>query len=88
MWKQAKKIHADIGSLESNPYVVGNTLIDMYANCGSLAEAREVFDKLPVLDESHGMTNRICHLGQEAVSCFEQIQLDGISLDAVTFVCS
>ncbi|KAH7447447.1 hypothetical protein KP509_01G107500 [Ceratopteris richardii] len=29
---------------------VGNALIDMYAKCGSILEAREVFDKLPFQD--------------------------------------
>lgn len=32
--------------------VIGNTIVDMYGKCGSLAEARNVFDKLPNQDEA------------------------------------
>eukprot|EP00250_Pteridium_aquilinum_P018768 c24206_g12_i2 orf=1-1812(+) len=62
----------------------------MYAKCGSLAEAQEVFNKLPVRNvvswnalifgyTEHGH-------GEKALDCFEQMQ-DVISPDAVTLLC-
>ena len=50
--EKGKRIHADIiqsTSLESD-LVVGIALIDMYAKCGLLANAVEVFEKLPERD--------------------------------------
>jgi pentatricopeptide repeat protein len=50
--EKGKSIHADIiqnTSLESD-LVVGIALIDMYAKCGLLANAVEVFEKLPERD--------------------------------------
>eukprot|EP00250_Pteridium_aquilinum_P011881 c20365_g1_i1 orf=442-3237(-) len=46
--EQGKFLHELIAKtgLESNEFV-GNSLIDMYAKCGSLEEARNVFDNLP-----------------------------------------
>eukprot|EP00250_Pteridium_aquilinum_P029183 c38703_g1_i1 orf=2-337(+) len=63
----------------------------MYAKCGLLAEAHNVFDKLQVQDvvswtaliggyAEHG-------LGEESLSCFEEMQHKGASPDAGTFVC-
>jgi pentatricopeptide repeat protein len=45
------EIHAMVerrGFLAKNP--IGNTLIDMYAKCGVLGKAQQVFDKLPIRD--------------------------------------
>eukprot|EP00250_Pteridium_aquilinum_P029605 c39806_g1_i1 orf=1-201(-) len=63
----------------------------MYAKCGMLTKSQEVFDKLLVQDvvswtvliagyAQHGH-------GDDAISCFEQMQLMGFSPDAVTFAC-
>lgn len=43
-----KKLHAEVieRGLDGNIYI-GNTLVDMYANCGSMVDARHVFDNLP-----------------------------------------
>eukprot|EP00250_Pteridium_aquilinum_P019447 c24435_g2_i1 orf=2-835(-) len=87
-----QKMHADIVTegLEKDAFV-GHTLIDTYGRCGLLLEAREVFDNLLVRDvvswtsligvyAQHG-------LDQEALSCLEQMQLEGLSENVVTFVC-
>eukprot|EP00249_Psilotum_nudum_P015893 c25573_g2_i3 orf=225-1328(+) len=45
---QGRLIHGQIVESEfKSDVVIGNTLIDMYAKCGSLEEARKVFDGLP-----------------------------------------
>eukprot|EP00250_Pteridium_aquilinum_P018561 c24123_g13_i1 orf=515-2368(+) len=70
---------------------VGNTLVDMYSTCDYLLEAEEVFDKLC----NHDVVSWTALIvgyehyghGEEALECFEQMQLEGISPDPVTFVC-
>lgn len=86
-------LHIEIArhnSSEKN-LILGNALVDMYANCSLLSKAREVFDKLPVKDRisytsliggyaDHGN-------GNEALDLLEQMQLCGIKPNAVTYVC-
>lgn len=72
--------------------LVGNSLVDMYAKCGFLLEAREVFEQLPVHDVISwtcliaGYVDR--GLSEEALNCFEAMQLEDVSPNAVTYVCS
>ena len=79
------------GLLRTN-LLLGNMLVDMYAKCGSIMKSQEVFDILPIRDVltwtiliraylQHGHGNKSLH-------CFEQMQLEGVSPNAVTFVCS
>eukprot|EP00250_Pteridium_aquilinum_P018309 c24031_g6_i3 orf=390-1436(+) len=87
-------LHAQIVKvgLDAKDIVVMNALIDAYVKCGLLAEAQEVFDRLSVKDvvswtalmagySDHGQE-------EEALSCYEQMQAQGIPPNAVTFVCS
>ncbi|MCO5606079.1 hypothetical protein L7F22_060266 [Adiantum nelumboides] len=70
---------------------VGNALVDMYAKCGAMQKAQEVFDELPTRDVVSwnalitGYTQN--GHGEEALSCFEQIQEVGFSPNAVTCIC-
>lgn len=70
---------------------VGSALVNMYAKCGALSKAQEVFDALPLRNivswnaiisgyAQHGH-------GQKALSCFEQLKREGFSPNAVTFTC-
>ena len=70
---------------------LGNALISMYAKCGTLAKAQEVFDQLPVRNvvswnalvsgyTQHGD-------GDKALNCFSRMQHESISPDSVTFLC-
>ncbi|CAK9237283.1 unnamed protein product [Sphagnum troendelagicum] len=69
---------------------VGSSLVDMYAKCGSIEDARRVFDSMP----SHDLVswNAIivghvkCGQGQMALELFRQMQLEGVQPDAMTFV--
>eukprot|EP00250_Pteridium_aquilinum_P019884 c24620_g11_i1 orf=563-1528(+) len=71
---------------------VGNALLDMYVKCGLLAKAQELFYELPVQDIVSWTTLIVGYTqherGEEALNCFDQMQLQGISPDAVMFVCS
>jgi pentatricopeptide repeat protein len=77
--------------LESNPYVC-TTLVDMYASCGSLIEAQEIFDKF----QDRGVTSwnaliigYIEHgFALKALSCLDQMDMEqNISRTQITYAC-
>lgn len=71
---------------------VGNTLVDMYAKCGSLAEAEHVFNDLPTRDVVtwSALLNAYAEqgLGDDALTCLEKMQQDGLLPNAVTYICT
>jgi pentatricopeptide repeat protein len=86
-----KEVHEDIirGGFHSNVFVE-NSLIDMYAKCGSIEDACRVFDKMPTRDvvswtamivgyATHGY-------GKEALELFQQMQQSGTKPDHATFL--
>lgn len=90
--ERAFEIHADIFKtrlLEENVYV-GSALVDTYAKCGLLGKARQVFDMLQsrnIVVWTALIGGYVEHEhGEEALHCFEEMQMDGIPPDAVTFV--
>jgi pentatricopeptide repeat protein len=71
--------------------VVCNAIVDMYAKCGSLEEARNVFDGLAIRDII-GWTSLIAGYAdhgtcEEVVGCFEEMQTEGVVPNSLTFVC-
>lgn len=90
---KGRDIHSEIERkrlLDKN-IVVGSTLVHMYAKCGVLTQARQVFDKLPirnVVSWTSLIAGYVEHdNGEEALECFGQMQLQGVSPNASTFVC-
>ncbi|KAI5069870.1 hypothetical protein GOP47_0016171 [Adiantum capillus-veneris] len=90
---KGEEIHAkaDRERLLERDNALATALIDMYAKCGALDRAQNVFDKYSSQDVvmwnaliagyvQHGLVDK-------ALSCFEQMQADGLSPDAVTFIC-
>ncbi|KAH7437149.1 hypothetical protein KP509_05G058700 [Ceratopteris richardii] len=71
---------------------LGNSLVDMYAECGMLATAERLFKELPSHDVVSwtALISKYAEYGYcgEALQLFEQMQSEGVSPDAVTFVCS
>ncbi|XP_057848256.2 pentatricopeptide repeat-containing protein At2g13600 isoform X2 [Cryptomeria japonica] len=71
--------------------VVANALIDMYAKCGIIHKAREVFDKMPQKNVISwnavisGYTQNGCV--EKALGTFKQMQSAGVKPDSTTFVC-
>ncbi|KFK33588.1 hypothetical protein AALP_AA5G033300 [Arabis alpina] len=69
---------------------LGTALIDMYSKCGSLQDARKVFDvmeskSLPTWNSM--ITSLGVHgFGEEALSLFEQMEEEGVEPNAITFV--
>eukprot|EP01018_Ginkgo_biloba_P009822 Gb_15507 [translate_table: standard] len=88
---QGKEIHEEIIRSGFQFHVfVGGSLVDMYAKCGCVEDARSVFHKLPKQDVvswtamivGYAMHGR----GKEALLLFEQMQKSGTMPNHVTFV--
>ncbi|XP_052188926.1 pentatricopeptide repeat-containing protein At3g26630, chloroplastic-like [Diospyros lotus] len=69
---------------------LGTALIDMYSKCGSLEDAKRVFDSMDVKGTATWnsiITNlRVHGRGEEALNLFEQMEAANVEPDAVTFV--
>jgi pentatricopeptide repeat protein len=67
-----------------------NALVDMYAKCGSLRDAREVFDRMKFRDvvswtsviSAYGLNGQ----GRDAVALFAKMQDSGLRPDSIAFV--
>ncbi|KAL4594870.1 hypothetical protein ACB092_12G050600 [Castanea dentata] len=67
-----------------------NALVDMYAKCGSLQDAREMFDRMKFRDvvswtsmiSAYGLSGQ----GRDAVALFAKMQNLGLSPDSIAFV--
>ncbi|KAI5055306.1 hypothetical protein GOP47_0030451 [Adiantum capillus-veneris] len=89
--EKGEQIHAEVnkqGLLEKDS-VLGTALVDMYAKCGVLSKAQEVFDKLPKhsLETWTALIDGYAEHGQghEALRCFETMQGKNFSPDSVIF---
>ncbi|KAJ7527749.1 hypothetical protein O6H91_16G069400 [Diphasiastrum complanatum] len=88
---EGKRVHALIvqSGLNSDIFL-GNILVDMYAKCGNVLDARKVFNKMPehnVFSWTAIISAYADHgQGQEAIHLFQQMQETGISPDKVAFV--
>ncbi|KAJ8773677.1 hypothetical protein K2173_005923 [Erythroxylum novogranatense] len=85
------QIHAlSVKSIYDQNIVVSNALIDMYAKCGSIKDARLVFDKLVERDEvswNAMISGCSMHgLSVEALKFFEMMQEAGCKPNKLTFV--
>ncbi|KAJ7531601.1 hypothetical protein O6H91_14G050200 [Diphasiastrum complanatum] len=87
---KGKKLHAQVrkNGLESNIFV-GSILVDMYARCGDLSEARRVFNRLQrknVVAWNAMIAGYANHgLGHHALELFKDLQTNGIKPNGVTF---
>ncbi|KAJ6828628.1 pentatricopeptide repeat-containing protein, mitochondrial [Iris pallida] len=90
--EQGKWIHAlVIKSGQKGSSFLGNTLLDMYAKCGSIEDARKVFDQLErkdVISWNSMLTGCAQHgLAREAVRRFEGMLKLGVKPNQITFLC-
>ena len=92
-FEKGQEIHAQIrkGGLLRENNGVGSALVDMYVKCGLLERAQAVFDELPHWDVV-SWTSLIAGYAEhghcdEALKCFQWLELKGLFLDLVTFVC-
>eukprot|EP00250_Pteridium_aquilinum_P021360 c25097_g1_i3 orf=437-2410(+) len=91
--KKGREIHLVINRnarLKKDPFVC-SMLVNMYAKCGFLAEAQEVFDVLPFQDVVTWTALIAGYVqngnGKEALNYYEQMQLEGVSPNAFTLSC-
>jgi pentatricopeptide repeat protein len=91
---KGREIHGDVarGGWMKKHVSIGTALLDMYAKCGALSRAREVFDDVPYQDSvawnaliggysQHGR-------GEEALECYREMRRKGFSPTPATFVCA
>eukprot|EP01018_Ginkgo_biloba_P031724 Gb_04381 [translate_table: standard] len=89
--EHGKMVHEDIIRSEFQSDVfVGSALVDMYAKCGSIADASNIFDRMPkrnVVSWNAMITGYAMHgCGKEALKLFEQMQQSNTNPNHVTFV--
>ncbi|KAL1547248.1 putative pentatricopeptide repeat-containing protein [Salvia divinorum] len=86
-----KRVHGFVKLKRMQPNLsVENALIDMYAKCGCLVEARRVFEEMRIKDvvswtsmmSAYGRSGK----GHEAVELFSKMQDLGIVPDSIAFV--
>lgn len=88
---RGRELHAEIAKeAYEKDIFVGNTLVDMYARCGMLLEARDLFDELQVRDvvSWNAMSSRYVEHGcdEEALECLEQMLREDVTPDLLTYV--
>ncbi|XP_043717752.1 putative pentatricopeptide repeat-containing protein At3g49142 [Telopea speciosissima] len=88
---QGRKIHEYVVRKRLFPNMfLENALVDMYAKCGCLQDARQVFDGMQSRDvvswtsmiSAYGMNGQ----GQHAVALFSKMQDSGLAPDQIAFV--
>ncbi|KAH7297578.1 hypothetical protein KP509_25G002100 [Ceratopteris richardii] len=91
--ERGQEVHAEImrTGLLYKSCELGSALIDMYSKCGALEKAHEVFSRLSGRDivAWTALITGYCQHGYnfEAMRCFERMQIEGFSPDAVTLSC-
>ncbi len=89
--EEGRRVHEQIlqSGCESD-VTVGNSLIDMYAKCGSMEDAWRVFNKMPVRTVVSWTAMIVGHVkcgqGHRALELFQQMQLENVQPDPVTFM--
>jgi pentatricopeptide repeat protein len=88
-----EEIHEQIlnRNLLDKDVVLGTALVDAYAKCGLLEKSQRVLKELPTRDVVawNTLIAGLAQQGQghEALNCFEVMQSEGFSPDAVTLLC-
>eukprot|EP01018_Ginkgo_biloba_P019498 Gb_13606 [translate_table: standard] len=89
--EHGKEVHSDIirCGFQFDGFV-GSALVDMYAKCGSIWNARQVFDKMPrpdVVSWNAMIGGYAMHgCGKEALQLFEKMQHSSTNPNHVTFI--
>ncbi|KAJ7546312.1 hypothetical protein O6H91_08G035300 [Diphasiastrum complanatum] len=88
---QGRMVHASIVQMGfESDVVLGTALINMYNKCGSVEEARRVFDKMPKRDVVSWTSMIAAYAdaghGKEALDHFRRMELEGVIPNKITFV--
>ncbi|XP_052194815.1 pentatricopeptide repeat-containing protein At2g15690, mitochondrial isoform X2 [Diospyros lotus] len=89
--ENAKKVHDYfLRSTFRGDLQLNNTVIEMYSRCGSMTDARRVFDHMPErnIDSWHLMINGYAAngLGDDGLELYEQMKTLGLQIDEQTFL--
>ncbi|CAM6129666.1 unnamed protein product [Calypogeia fissa] len=88
---EGRRVHQQLSErgFQSDPFV-GSSLVDMYAKCGSIKDAWNVFNKMPekrVVTWNTLIWGHVkCGKGNKALELFQQMQEEGLKPNPVTFV--
>ncbi|KAJ7532564.1 hypothetical protein O6H91_13G009400 [Diphasiastrum complanatum] len=89
--EDGRYIHAQVIRSGCKPEIIGNCLIDLYAKCGSIEDACQVFSHMAVRDVVSWNTMIGGYVksgeGGKALALFQQMQWEQIEPDPTTFVC-
>eukprot|EP00249_Psilotum_nudum_P002183 c15083_g1_i1 orf=1-1065(-) len=88
---EGKRVHAHIIKTGVKPNnFLSNSLLNMYVECGSVVDARRVFDNMLERDVTSWtaiMAGYACHgLAEEAIKIFWQMQLESVMPTKATFI--
>ena len=92
--QKARDLHGRLvrNEMLTKDIYLSNAVISMYAKCGSISEARKVFDELPirnVVTWNTLITAYIHHgLAHNALESFRHMKSEGFSPNAFTYSCS
>ncbi|XP_052192218.1 pentatricopeptide repeat-containing protein At4g35130, chloroplastic [Diospyros lotus] len=89
--REGKQIHAYVAKLDlKESTFISNSIVYMYAKCGDLHTAQEVFDRMLFKDiiswNTIIMAYAIHGLGEISVNLFSQMKEEGLEPNASTFV--
>ncbi|XP_002977329.2 pentatricopeptide repeat-containing protein At3g03580 [Selaginella moellendorffii] len=86
----AREAHGAFGSRELLDDTVGTSLVSMYGRCGSLADARAVFKRMPRRDATSWTSMIVaCARGGDGVAgvaAFYAMGLEGVAPDEISFL--
>eukprot|EP01018_Ginkgo_biloba_P002767 Gb_08744 [translate_table: standard] len=87
---EGKLVHSHMNERGFTPdRLLRNTLVSMYAKCGSVVDARQVFDKMPERDACSWSLLVAAYarhgLAEEALALFHQMQGAGVQPNRFTF---
>ncbi|KAI5063638.1 hypothetical protein GOP47_0022185, partial [Adiantum capillus-veneris] len=91
--ERGEELHKELADLgiESDLFV-GSILVDMYAKCGSIAKAQEVFDGLSsrsIVSWTALISGYAEHgPAEKSLKCLDLMDLEGVSPDTGCYICS
>ncbi|KAH7289532.1 hypothetical protein KP509_30G007900 [Ceratopteris richardii] len=92
--ERGREVHANAvrEDLLGRDHVLCNALIDMYAKCGALSRAQELFSELGMrtVVSWTSLLSGFSQLGygKEAINCLENMEAEGFRPNAMTFACA
>lgn len=89
-WSRGKQVHGHaLRTMLIEDVFVGNALVDMYAKCGMMEEAKKVFERMKVKDvvSWNAMVTGYSRIGsfEDAFALFKKMRQENVKLNVVTW---